>query len=346
MVAPLHWGLGHATRCIPIIRELLAANYRVMLASDGAALLLLRKEFPQLPYIELPSYDITYPKRGFLFKWKLMMRMPKIRRAVKAERKMVHRLVDKGKIQGIISDNRFGVYSYKVPSVFITHQLNVLSGTTSFFSSKAHRKIIQKYDQCWVPDVAGPNNLSGKLGHSEDSYPGLRYIGPLSRMKPKDLPKKYDYLVLLSGPEPQRTMLEVKMMEIMGGSDKEVLLVRGVVKEKASYLKKGNLTLVDFMQSEELEQAINQSELIISRSGYTTIMDLAAMEKAAFFIPTPGQYEQKYLARQLRDQGLVPCCKQDEFNLKKLEQLPLYKGLKSIQSNVDLRQLFTLFEGE
>jgi uncharacterized protein (TIGR00661 family) len=230
--------------------------------------------------------------------------------------------------------------------VFITHQLNVLSGTTSFFSSKAHRKIIQKYDQCWVPDVAGPNNLSGKLGHSADSYPDLRYIGPLSRMTPKDVPKKYDYLVLLSGPEPQRTMLEVKMMEIMGGSDKEVLLVRGVVKEKASYLKKGNLTLVDFMQTEELEQAINQSELVISRSGYTTIMDLAAMEKAAFFIPTPGQYEQKYLARQLRDQGLVPCCKQDEFNLRKLEQLPLYKGLKSIQSNVDLRQLFTLFEGE
>lgn len=346
LVAPLHWGLGHATRCIPIISELLRNDYNVLLGSDGAALLLLRKEFPQLDYIELPPYNITYPKKGELFKLKLFLKLPEIKKTISAEKNLVKQLVAEGKIQGIISDNRFGVRSKKVPSVFITHQLNVLSGNTSFFSSKMHQKVISKFDACWVPDVSESINLSGKLGHSNSFKFPVTYIGPLSRMKKKELPKKYDVLVLLSGPEPQRTMLEVKMMDVFLNTSKKILLVRGVIEEKEEILQNKNITIVNFLQSRVLEKAINESAVVVSRSGYTTIMDLAALEKRAFFIPTPGQFEQKYLAKELKAKGIVPSCKQEDFTIDKLKEIPLYKGLKELKYVVNYKKLFTLFEGE
>jgi uncharacterized protein (TIGR00661 family) len=344
LVAPLHWGLGHATRCIPIIRELLANNFKVLLGSDGAALSLLRKEFPDLPWVELPSYDITYPKKGVFFKLKLFLKLPEIRRAMKREKKLVKQWVTEGMIDGIISDNRLGVRSKAVPSVFITHQLNVLSGNTSYFSSKMHQRIIKKYDACWVPDMEGAINMSGKLGHSKKTKFPVTYIGPLSRMKSEKLPVVYDVLALLSGPEPQRTLLEVRLIEIFQGSSYKVLLVRGVIEEKEITLQKENITIVNFLQSKSLEKAINESRWIISRSGYTTIMDLAAMEKLAYFIPTPGQFEQKYLAKQLKHKGIVPSCKQKDFSLDKLNEIPFYKGLKNLNQPYNFKHLFSLFE--
>jgi uncharacterized protein (TIGR00661 family) len=346
LVAPLYWGLGHATRCIPIISELLRNDFNVLLGSDGAALLLLRKEFPYLNYIELPSYNITYPKKGEFFKLKLFLKLPEIKKTIAAEKKVVKHLVNEGIIQGIVSDNRFGVRSIKVPSVFMTHQLNVLSGSTSFLSSKIHQKIISKYTVCWVPDVDEPINLSGKLGHSSSFKFPVTYIGPLSRMKKKDLPKKYDVLVLLSGPEPQRTMLELKMMDVFINAYQKILFVRGVVEEKEKVLQNKNITIVNFLQSQALEKAINESAVVVSRSGYTTIMDLAALEKEAYFIPTPGQFEQKYLARELKAKGIVPSCKQDDFTIEKLKEIPLYKGLKEFKYEVNFKKLFALFEGK
>ncbi|HAT65762.1 MAG TPA: glycosyltransferase, partial [Flavobacteriaceae bacterium] len=158
--------------------------------------------------------------------------------------------------------------------------------------------------------------------------------------------KKYDVLVLLSGPEPQRTMLEVKMMEVFLNSDKKVLLVRGIVEEREEILQNKNITIFNFLQSKELENAINESEVVVSRSGYTTIMDLAALEKDAYFIPTPGQFEQKYLAKELKGRGIVPSCKQHEFTLEKLKEIPLYKGLKEFAYEVNFKKLFALFEGK
>ena len=346
LVAPLNWGLGHTTRCIPIIEELLVHNYKVLLASDGPALMLLRKEFPQLPFIELPDYQIVYPKSGAFFKLKLMTTLPQIRAAVSSEKKIIKKLVQEGRINGIISDNRLGVRNQNVPSVFLTHQLNVLSGNTSLFSTKMHQGYIKKFTQCWVPDAQKTPNLSGKLGHPKKRSFPVTYIGPLSRMKKKEVPNKYDVLALLSGPEPQRSLLEEKLMEAFIDEPKKVLLVRGVLQEEVKTRVHKNITIVNFMQTKELERAINESTLVVSRSGYTTIMDLAAMEKEAYFIPTPGQYEQKYLAKQLRQKDIAPSCRQDKFQLSKLEEVKLFKGLKSIKSTVNYGELFGLFEGE
>lgn len=263
-----------------------------------------------------------------------------------SEKKMIKKLVQNGEIDGIISDNRLGVHNKKIPSVFITHQLTVLSGRTSFFSSKIHQKIIKKFSACWVPDVNGPINLSGILGHPKKLNFAVTYIGPLSRMKKSDIPFKYDVLALLSGPEPQRTLFEEKILEVFLNAPKKVMLVRGVIEDVSQSFINKNITIVNFMQSEMLEQAINESTLVVSRSGYTTIMDLTAMEKQAFFIPTPGQYEQKYLAHQLEQQGVAPSCDQDAFSLEKLEEIKEYKGMKSIKSTKDYKGLFNLFEGE
>lgn len=346
LVAPLNWGLGHATRCVPVINALKENNYNPLLASDGAALVLLRKEFPELKTVELPSYNITYSKNASGFKWKLLLDSPKMLKAIKAEKKLVKKLVNNHQIQGIISDNRLGVRNKHVPSVFITHQLNVLTGATTWLSTQLHLDFIRKFDSCWVPDFAGTPNLSGKLSHPEQEPSGVVYMGPLSRMKKLKLDKRYDLLVLLSGPEPQRTLMEEKLMKELQGTDKKVLFVLGKVEEKQHCYNKNNIRIYNFMSTKSLEKAINESELVISRSGYTSIMDLAALEKKAFFIPTPGQYEQEYLAKKLDESGEVPFCNQEDFTIKKLDEVANYSGLKNRQQEVDFEALFRFFERE
>lgn len=348
LVAPLHWGLGHATRCVPVIRELLKHNYDVLLGSDGAALELLRKEFPKLPFVELPSYEISYSKKAKGFKWKLFFNSKKILTAVKKEKKLVKELVSDGKIHGIISDNRLGVRHKKIPSVFITHQLNVLSGKTTWLTTKIHTKIIEKYDACWVPDVEGDNNLSGRLGHPKKLPSNVSYIGVLSRMEKKDLVQKYDILVLLSGPEPQRTLLEEKLKKELSVLDKKIVFVLGRFEKTQECFKEKNFIIYNFLTAKDLEKIINQSAMVVSRSGYTTIMDLATIGKKAFFIPTPGQYEQEYLADRLHAKGIVPCSNQEKFKVDDLEKVSLYKGIGIEVKNTEnqWKSRFILFEGK
>ncbi len=347
LVAPLNWGLGHATRCIPIIHALLDHGHLPFLASDGVALGLLQKEFPDLPSFELPSYKITYAKKGKNFKGKMLWDSPKVLKAMAKEKKTVKKLVKELHLDGIISDNRLGVYSKKVPCVFITHQLNVLSGNTTWWSSTLHQKIIKKYTACWVPDVAGKPNLSGKLGHLKKSKLQIHYLGPLSRFQKKEEPRVYDLMVLLSGPEPQRTLLETKLLQELEDFVGTVLLVQGKISERQTLdevaLKNAEITVVNFMQSAALEKAINQSEKVLCRSGYTTLMDLAKLNKDAFFIPTPGQYEQEYLAKRMDKKGIAPYCDQTDFKLAQLDRIPRYSGLKDFSKGIDYAELFEAF---
>src|SRR5690606_30055904 len=248
---------------------------------------------------------------------------------------------------GIISDNRLGVRYKKIPCVFITHQLNVLSGNTTWMSSKAHQRVIKKFDACWVPDVAGKPNLSGKLGHLKDPRMDLVHMGPLSRLEKMDLPILHDLMVLISGPEPQRGLLEKKLLQELHGFDGNVLLVAGKIEGEQTReeipLPKGRLIRYNFMTGGQLQPALNQSAKILCRSGYTTVMDLAKLEKKAFFIPTPGQYEQVYLAKRLEKQGLVPYCNQEDFVLGQLKRVEGFQGLAHFAGDVDYASLFALF---
>ena len=346
LVAPLNWGLGHATRCIPIIEALENNGYVPIIASDGVALEMLKKEFPHLQALELPSYQIEYAKNGAFFKWKMLLNSPKMLEAIYQEKKIIKNWIKEHDLSGIISDNRLGIFSKKVPSVFITHQLNVLTGNTTWISSKMHQRIIKKFDECWVPDVEQKPNLTGKLGHIDKPHLRIKYIGPLSRLHKKPVPKKYDLMVILSGPEPQRGMLEKQLQDEMQLYTGKVIFIKGKIESEKKTEIIDNVTYFNFMNTEELENAFNESEVVLCRSGYTTIMDLAQLGKKAFFIPTPGQYEQGYLAKKLKKENLVPYSKQEDFKIENLLEIDLFKGLKNFGTAITLNKLFSLFEGE
>lgn len=341
LVAPLNWGLGHATRCIPIIKKLISEQYNPIIASDGSALDLLKLEFPSLKAIRLPSYHIQYPKKGKNLKWKLVLTIPRIIRAVNQEKKIVEQLVLDEDLYGIISDNRFGAYSSKTPSVYITHQLNVFSGWSTFITSKIHQKISSKFNECWVPDNE-VSSLSGKLTQVK-SLKNLKFIGPLSRFKIIHTEKKYDLLVLLSGVEPSRTKLEQNILQQLENFKGKVLIVQGKLDSERNVFKDKNLEIHNYMLADELELAINQSSQILSRSGYSTIMDMAKLQKKCFFIPTPGQTEQEYLAGHLHHSKVAPYSLEKDFKLEMINRVDDFSGFENSSFALP-SDLFHLFQ--
>lgn len=344
LVAPLNWGLGHATRCIPIIKALESHGFEPIIASDGAALDLLKLEFPHLLSLELPSYEIVYAKRRFFFKWKLILQIPNAFTVIKKERKIIEKWVTEFVINGIISDNRLGVRSKKVPSVFVTHQLRVLSGNTTWLTSKIYNYFIEKFAQIWVPDNKVSHDLSGELGHENVPKKKTKYIGVLSRLENRKAPIVYDLFVILSGPEPQRTILEKILFNELSSFEGEILFVKGIVEKKQKVTKINNFHVYNFMNSDQVEKAYNESNKVLCRSGYTTVMDLAKLNKKVFFIPTPGQPEQEYLAKKFKLEGVAPYCKQAKFKASKLNQVDFYKGFKNYTSNTDWFKIFEIFK--
>ncbi|MFV8226376.1 glycosyltransferase [Christiangramia aquimixticola] len=347
LVAPLNWGLGHATRCIPIVKELEFAGFEPVIASDGEALKLLKKEFPHLIHLKLPSYKIRYTKKSRLLKWKLLAESFRIQKVIKAEQIQTEAIVREYEIQGIISDNRFGVRSNSLDKhVFITHQINVLSGRFTFLSSFLNRRYLKKFDQCWIPDMEGEDNLSGKLGHPRQLPENCKYIGVLSRLEKTESLKKYEYLILLSGPEPQRSILEKIMLKEFKNTTSEVIMVRGTFDGANLSVSNQNLRIENHLFGKALEKVMNEAEYIISRPGYTTLMDLAKLEKKAFFIPTPGQEEQNYLAQRSQDKKIAGFCQQKDFSLSQLQRIENYSGLQNLGFSNDFRNLFLFFKSE
>lgn len=315
LVAPLDWGIGHATRCIPIIKQLIEQGFTPLIASSGAALKLLQQVFPNVETVKLPAYKVQYANNPKYFTLKLLAKLPHFIKTYKAEKRIIDKLVVNNKIDALIADNRFGVFHKDIPSVYITHQLRVKSGFSTFFTTKIHQKIIDKYNVCWVPDVVDSPNLSGDLSHNIKTKKPPIYIGLLSPLSKEELPIKYDILFLLSGPEPQRTLLENKIKNQLPFSKKKVCIVRGVIEKKTHKSQTDNVTTYNYLLGKELNQVINQSKLVVARSGYSTIMDLIKLQKDAFYIPTPGQAEQLYLAKHLKKQGVADYSLQEKFQI-------------------------------
>jgi uncharacterized protein (TIGR00661 family) len=188
--------------------------------------------------------------------------------------------------------------------------------------------------------------LTGKLGHLKNSSLNLKYLGPLSRLEKKELPIKYDLMVILSGPEPQRTFLEEKLIKEVQSFEGKVLFIKGIIEPEQKTAQDENVTYYNFMTSPEIETAFNESETVLCRSGYTTVMDLAKLQKKAFFIPTPGQFEQEYLAKRLKRNGFIPFAKQDDFRIENLLEVKLYAGLPQLKKEMNWKQLLMLFERE
>ncbi len=306
LIAPLDWGLGHTTRCIPIIKYLLLNQYTVFVGANETIKKIIRKEFPDIPVLPLQGYNIRYSKSKRGLPFKILLQLPKILLSIRNEKKWLKKKVEELKIDLVISDNRFGLYTKKVRSIFITHQLQILipNKLLQSFIQKINYSYINRYTECWIPDFEGKMNLAGALSHPK-KYPAVpvKYIGPLSRLKKTDPEeKKVDWLVVLSGPEPQRTILEHKILSVAGLTDEKILIVRGKPIAEDNLTVPANCTVVNHLSGDELEKAYAQSAFVLSRSGYTTVMEVLMLQKKAVLIPTPGQTEQEYLARHLSQQ--------------------------------------------
>ncbi|MGH1339062.1 MAG: glycosyltransferase [Aureispira sp.] len=316
LVGALNWGLGHATRCIPIINALQKRGLQVVLAADGAALALWQEHYPALPSVELPSYNIHYPSTNMV--WNMARQLPQILKAIHLERQQTESLVKKYAIDAIISDNRYGLRHVGIPSVFVSHQLHLALPTWVIppLVNKLHQRYIGAFDRCWVPDRAGTDNLAGALAHP--ALKGVAYIGALSRFSPMvPLEKEWDVLAVLSGPEPQRQYLETALKEQLLALPYKSLLVRGKPNSQERQCLGKQVYQQDFMPQAALQRVFGQSGLIIARSGYSTLLDLAALQiPKALLIPTPGQTEQEYLAKRLSAQGRCVYQSQTQLHLK------------------------------
>ena len=319
LIAPLDWGLGHATRCIPIINELIEQNCEVVIAAAGSSLFLLKKEFPATVFLRIGGYEIQYSRNSKWLPFTLLLQFPKIIFSIRKENAWLKKIIAEYEVDAVISDNRFGLYNKKVPSVYITHQLYIKTG--NIFSEKIAQKIhdhfIKKYINCWVPDFK-ENGLAGELSHPVNIPSNVSYIGPLSRFeKINNITKIYNLLISLSGPEPQRTIFEKMIIAQLKTFKKKVLLVRGLPDEnKTLQADAGLIEIVNHLPAEKLNIAFQQSEMIISRSGYSTIMDLVKLEKNAILVPTPGQKEQEYLANYLMEKKYFYSVPQHNFSLE------------------------------
>lgn len=319
LIAPLDWGLGHATRCIPLIHFFLQAGCKVIIAARGAQANLLKAEFPAVIFVSIPGYNIKYTNAERVFVLKIALQFPKIVRAINKEKKWLNSFLKENAVDAIISDNRYGLFHHKVTSVFITHQL--LIKTSFAFAEKIIQQMnyrcIKKFSLCWIPDEKGMINLAGDLSHPA-AFPKVpvTYIGGLSRLeKQAETRQKFDLLIILSGPEPQRTLLEKKMLNELKTFNGKAMLVRGLPGNTKTLSAKSDLVIKNHLPAKELEKAFNESEYIISRSGYTTVMDICKLQKKSILIPTPGQTEQQYLAHHLQKQGWCLSVSQKNFTL-------------------------------
>jgi hypothetical protein len=321
LVAPLDWGLGHATRCVPLIKALYEIHCELWLAGEGAQEDLLRKEFPALPFLPLKGYRIQYGKRNLT--GNLLMQIPSILRSIKVENRWLKDQVAKHNFDSVISDNRYGLYHEKIFSVFITHQLRIKSPYGRWSENLLqlwNYNFINRFNECWVPDDAGEKNLAGELSHPE-KMPAVtvNYIGPLSRFVRHDLfgEKKGHLLFILSGPEPQRTLFEEKIIEQVSHYTGTVTVIRGLPLSEKIIPSTEQVIFYNHLPAKYLNEEIGKAEFIISRSGYSTVMDIAALQKKSLLIPTPGQPEQEYLATYLMKKQFSYCVKQDDFSLLK-----------------------------
>ncbi|MEI7801670.1 MAG: glycosyltransferase [Bacteroidota bacterium] len=343
LVAPLDWGLGHATRCIPVIRELQKQNAEVIIGSNGKPLKILQQEFPKLESCVIDGYGITYRRSGS-FAMAIIPQIPKLINSGIAEHKKLNQLVKDLKLNGVISDNRFGLFNHDVFCVFMTHQVGIIMPPVfkwaEKFIYKLNYRIMNKYDCCWVPDYAGSENFSGILSHKYLLPPQTTFIGPLSRFKKLEgLEMKYDLLVILSGPEPQRTVLEEKLLQQLRDMNLQTLIVRGTPGNETELKPASHIRAVSHLNADELNKAMMQSKYVVSRSGYSTIMDLAATGKKAMLIPTPGQTEQEYLGDYFHTKNIFYAASQSSFSLKNaLNEIENFSGLEMKVSSDSLTQ--------
>ena len=321
LICPLDWGLGHATRSEPIAQLLIRKGCSVTIAATSTLLSSINQELP-VKKLEFKSIGIRYSSVAPQY-LAILVQLPMILIQAFADHYRIGKIIRTHNIDIVISDNRFGLWSNRAYTVYITHQLAIK--TKPFFRflepllSYFHGKVIEKYNECWVPDLPGEPNLAGAISHPSGIAPNIRYIGLLSRLRdasprrPDRLPEKPFISLILSGPEPQRTILEKKIGSHPFLNDKNLVIVAGQPLKPGFSADEGSSVRYGYLNADEMKYLIGESDLIICRPGYSTLMDLGLMERTALLIPTPGQTEQEYLAEYLAGKGWFTSMKQSDI---------------------------------
>ena len=343
LVSPLNWGLGHATRDIPVIVSLLAHNHEVTVAASGNALAVLKIEFPEIRFIEFPDYPIWYSGNRF-FLPKFVASFPLILRALSDERRKLGQILAQDRYDMIISDNRLGVYSHEVPSVFISHQLHyhlpLMLWPAELLGIGVNGFLHSKFKKILVPDnPPGPTSLAGKLSRpgTDETRSRAYFAGILTSIRRKEVPADLDYLVMISGPEPQRTRLEDILLPQVPDLDGKCIVLLGSPGDSGSRKNQHNCTVIPFATTNEKELLMNRAKFVICRSGYTTIMELAELRKnQALFIPTSGQTEQEYLSWYFEQENWFHSKSQYNLNLAEdIRKARRYSGFPAMPTTAD-----------
>ncbi len=304
LIAPLNWGLGHASRCVPLIERLLADGHEVVLGGDGESLTLLRKHFPSLSVLPLAPLTLRY-SLGSRQVVAMLRALPRIILSSWRDHRLLTNHLRYERVDQIISDNRFGLWSRKTHSVYMTHQLTIaLPRPWRWLEPLVgwmHRRIIRRYDECWIPDLADSPGLAGRLSHPAQLPHNAKYIGVLSRFSAHTYHPDHTYSVVavLSGLEPQRTIFEQQIVTRWQDSDEQVLIIRGKMQAPPTVTHHRNITFVPWMDDQHLAAYLLGAKRIICRSGYSSLMDMHALGvlSRVEWHPTPGQPEQQYLSR-------------------------------------------------
>ena len=348
LVCPLDWGIGHATRCVPVIKALIDNGFEPVIAASGKPLQFMKGEFPGIRTVDFPGVTVVYPDRGGMVLPMLRL-APKFFAGILREHRILKRLVSETGASLVVSDNRYGCWHKQVLSVFLTHQLDIALPPKWRWLRKLLRglnnRFIRRYHECWIPDFELHRGLAGALSHPPTIPANAHYIGILSRFSEENarpgqtFDRPFDLLVMLSGPEPQRTILEEKILKQLAGLELRSAILRGLPGNGGERVIDGRIHIFPHLPTGRLRELILKSEIVLCRSGYSSIMDLVTLGKSAILIPTPGQTEQEYLARYLMDKKIYLSANQDGFEL--LFALELVKNFPGMTIRNDLKELET-----
>lgn len=320
LIAPLDWGLGHATRCIPVIYELQRQGAEVWLAGEGDQETLLKREFTNLHFLQLQGYRVKYAKSRLGLLINLFLKTPGILLKIKEENAWLKKAVKEFHFDAVVADNRFGLYHPYIPCIFTTHQLRIkspLGKWSEWLLQKINYRYINRFTECWIPDEDNANGVAGELSHpfKLPSIP-CHYIGLLSRLKSNKVPERKNHLFIsLSGPEPQRTVLENIIINDIVTYKGTATIVRGLPGHAKLILSTNDIKFYNHLPTEEYNKEMEMAEYVISRSGYSTVMDILSLRKKSILIPTPGQTEQEYLGKYLMQKKIAFNVVQKKFSL-------------------------------
>lgn len=338
LIAPMDWGLGHATRCIPVINLLLQKKFEVLLAGSGESLQILQSTFPGLQSFHLPAYNPVYPKGNGMV-WTMAWQLPRFMGVIQQEHEVINRIIEQQEVDYLISDNRYGCYSGKIPSVFLGHQLKIIMPAgwkwMEPIVNAFNVRQIQKFSYCWVP-APGAEEFPGLMQNKSLKIP-VSYIGYLSRFKHRTEEQVCDVTVLASGPEPQRSKFIEEVLAQLSAYKGRMCIIKGNTDGSSEPVKTNRITTYDYVMGDPLNEILLQSRMVIARAGYSTVMDLMHTGGKAILVPTPNQTEQEYIAARLMEKKIAVAVKQDSLDvMKALCEIENYQGFSPLENHAGL----------